>query len=435
MKRATIAALFAFLWASPPVASASSIKVITEDLSEEGIDGARRFTTIEEFLDETHHLTERLYWINTPAHHQWRLGAKAWEDEAGTIFMCLVFTYDDTGQLIEETLYGNLSGNSLVPLILDEHGIPLSPEVESFTRARDAHPSDESSTIVVIDPETGDICPPHIESPRSLWRSLTDALFSLGHTLQSIKQKLSYSDYMQEEWDRITHETFHKGFLQFSGYYRHPADTGCTPYGVEIDGKVRVTLINGILNIRDDMDQLLKLFSESHGNVPIHYVFRPTEGWSRDVISSTLSKMGFVSVYAFSLAETWRGLIEEMGGVGNGGRILHYAHSIGGTDTYVAKGLMTPEELAMIDVITMGSPSMIPNSFGFKSAINYISKRDGVCLLDPVGYVNGWIDANSNAEFLGSFLGFPLIDHTLYTETYGKLVYQLGDKFIENPLP
>lgn len=406
-----------------------SMKVVTKDIFEEDRKGAYRHTTIEEFIDENHHLTERLYWITSPSHPDWLLGAKAWEDEENNVFMCLVFAYDDDGKLISETLYGNLSGTWTDPLVLDERGIPLNPDVESFTRLRLEDESNASTTIIVVDPETGEaVHPSHAKS--SVWNSFTNALHSVAVTMKNFKHKLSYTEHMRDEWDAATHYSFNKGFLQLSGYYYHPAETGRTPYGEELNDTVRITMINGILNIKTDMEHLLKVFSETHGNVPIHYVFRPTEGWTKDLLLSTLSKMGYLSSYAIELADTWKRLINEMGGAGNGGRIVHYAHSIGATDTYVAKSLMTSQELEMIDVITLGSPSLIPNNVGFRSVVNYISKRDGVCLLDPIGYIHSWMSEESNAEFLGSFWGVPFIDHTLYTDTYGKIIKTLGEGFL-----
>ena len=236
---------------------------------------------------------------------------------------------------------------------------------------------------------------------------------------------------MQEEWDQIAEQVFDKSYLQFAGYYSYPIDSGSTPYGKELDDKVRITLINGILNVRYDLDTVVKVFSDSHGNVPIHYVFRPTEGWSKDLLTSTLSKFGFTSPYAKRLAETWKQMIQDMGGVGQGGKIIHYAHSIGATDTYVAKNLLTPEEQQMIHVIALGSPTMIPKNSGFGSTVNYVSKRDGVCLLDPIGYAMGYFYQSSNIEWIGSLWGIPFVDHTLYSDSYGKVIKELGIEFIE----
>jgi hypothetical protein len=254
---------------------------------------------------------------------------------------------------------------------------------------------------------------------------------SLLERLHELKEKNSYSHYIQDEWNGFAEQLLHKNYLQFSGFYPHSIDSGCTPYGEELHDKVRVSLINGMLNARSDLSVLLKIFSITHGNIPIHYVYRPTEGWTKDLLTSTLSKLGFTSSYAKLLAETWKELIKDMGGVGEGGIIIHYAHSIGATDTFIAKNLLTLEEQQMIHVITLGSPTVIPHDCGFGSAINYASRRDGVCFLDPIGYSMGYFFETSKIEFIGTHWGIPLIDHTLYTESYGAVIEQLGSQFVQ----
>lgn len=264
----------------------------------------------------------------------------------------------------------------------------------------------------------------------SAWQGVKEMAGSVANALVDFKEKASYTNYMQKDWDHIAEQFLGKGFLQFSGYYSHPIESGRSSFGEETDDKVRITLINGILNVRYDLEEAMKLFSSTHGNMPIHYVYRPTEGWTKDILTSTLSKFGFTSPYAKLLAQTWKEMIEEMGGVGQGGKIIHYAHSIGATDTYVARNLLTPEEQQMIHVITLGSPTMIPNDSGFASVINYVSKRDGVCLLDPIGYATGYFYGKSNIELIGSLWGIPLIDHTLYTDSYGGVIQELGKQFV-----
>lgn len=263
------------------------------------------------------------------------------------------------------------------------------------------------------------------------WENAKEWATGFGQSLSNFKEKNSYSNYIKKDMDQLAENMFGRGFLQFAGYYSHPIESGRSPFGEEIHDKVRITLINGILNVRYDLDTLLKIFSDAHGETPIHYVFRPTEGWTKDVLTSTLSKFGYTSPYARQLAAVWKEMIEEMGGVDGGGKVIHYAHSIGATDTYVAKNLLTPEEQQMIHVITLGSPTMIPHDSGFGSATNYVSKRDGVCFLDPLGYIKGYLYGHSKIEFIGSLWGIPLVDHTLYTDTYGGIIQELGSQFRE----
>ena len=131
-------------------------------------------------------------------------------------------------------------------------------------------------------------------------------------------------------------------------------------------------MINGMLNTHFINQKNLEMISNSHGGCNVHYVYYATGGWTNDILKCGMSKAGIITPEAMQLAQMWCNLIEEMGGVDGGGKIIHYAHSIGGADTLIAKSLLTPEEQAMIDVITIGSATLIPNH-GFNSVINYVS--------------------------------------------------------------
>ena len=132
------------------------------------------------------------------------------------------------------------------------------------------------------------------------------------------------------------------------------------------------------------------------------------------------------------LANTWKELIAEMGGVDSSGVIIHYAHSIGASDTWNARTLLSAEEKSMIRVITIGSPFLIHKD-GLHSVVNYVSVRDGVSMLDPFGYYNGHYDEDSNVVFLGKWRdGLPFIDHPIYTPTYTALLHKLGQEFTDS---
>lgn len=216
----------------------------------------------------------------------------------------------------------------------------------------------------------------------------------------------------------------------------HFEETHVDCYGEhEINDKVRVTFINGILNTRTMMQQNLELISESHGGVKVHYVYRPTEGWTWDIsracfVKAVYSLVGVRTMHANLLAQMWRSLIQEMGGVNEGGTIIHYAHSLGGSETDRARELLTPEEQKMIRVITFGSATMIRN-VGFQSVVNFVSVNDGVCLLDPIGRIRNILDPDRNVRFHGAYFGqFPLSDHLLNGSTYGPILKQLGEEFL-----
>ena len=212
--------------------------------------------------------------------------------------------------------------------------------------------------------------------------------------------------------------------FRICGYHTHPARIGVHGTG-EVSEKVRVTLINGILNYPRDQTKHLEMFSEFHGGVNIHDIFRPCEGWSVDMFRCAATKLGIISEQARTLAQKWKELIQEMGGPEGGGVIIHYAHSIGGTETDNAKRLMTPEELKMIRVFALASPTIIHNE-GFQSAMNYVSMRDGVCYLDPVDYFSGPFLSNHNIVYLDTILGTPIVDHLITNPSYKTVIKRLG---------
>jgi hypothetical protein len=263
-------------------------------------------------------------------------------------------------------------------------------------------------------------------------------LESYGPILQAIlnserevsSQELAYPSSIDFE-DQVAiflNQFMGSSLFRISGYYVHPPKYGVYGDG-EISDKVRITLVNGILNFPDNHIESLEVFASTHLRVNIHYIFRSIEGWSRDMIGCIFSKLGYVSEPALMLSKKWKDLIAEMGGVDGGGVIIHYAHSIGGSETLIAKNLLSPEEQKMIRVFTLGSASLIPVG-GFQSVVNYVSKRDGVCLLDIWGFIEGLLDPDRNIIYIDTFLGMPLIDHPLSVPSYRMVIDELGNNFI-----
>lgn len=197
----------------------------------------------------------------------------------------------------------------------------------------------------------------------------------------------------------------------------------------EADPLVRITMINGLFNTSEHAQEAIEKISALHGGVNIHYIFRHTAGIGKDLLGGILVKLGYISPYAQQLAATWKQLIADMGGVNGGGVIYHYAHSMGGADTYTAEQLMTPEELSMIHVVTFGSPTLISEGH-FAEVTNFVSIRDGVCWLDPFCYINGFFKNNGNIIYAGTWWGGPFFDHLLFMDTYRQILASLGAQFI-----
>lgn len=241
-------------------------------------------------------------------------------------------------------------------------------------------------------------------------------------------QQASYYNYIKDDLERIGDDVIGRQYLILLGCYRDPMESGV--YGVgEVGDKVRVTAINGMMNVRYNWMDSLGLISNTHNDVNVHYVFRPTEGWTWDMIKGGMVKAGYTSPQAYALAKTWKKLIKDMGGTDSGGIIIHYAHSIGGTDTSIAKHLLSAEEQKMIRVITTGSATLV-QSGGFESVMNYVSCRDGVpMMVDPINYIQALLGKNDNVTFIGTCRGVPLVDHYLGSGAYYDLLVMLGKQF------
>lgn len=236
-------------------------------------------------------------------------------------------------------------------------------------------------------------------------------------------------DYTSLDLPKLKNYLIGKGFLLLLGDSKPDAAKGTYGKG-EVSDKVRVSFINGILTDFPYMYQSLQALSETHGGVNVHYVYRPTRGWVTDILSSLLVKLGHVSTQAHQLADEWKLLINEMGGVSGGGKIIHYAHSIGAIETMRALQLLTPEEQKLVEVYAFGSPSVAVENPNY-NVHHYISIRDGVSLLDIVSFVKCCVGKINNVTFIGNFGGVPFIDHFFFTETYADRWKAMGRTFTD----
>ncbi len=282
-----------------------------------------------------------------------------------------------------------------------------------------------------------------------IWDTIVSTFFEYFQSFQrssqyaktKLKEELHLSSSVTKGLEKISQALIGETTYLLMGSRLEKTRVDCYG-GYEIHDKVRVTFINGMLNTRHMMQKSLETISESHGKVKIHYVFRPTEGWtwdiSRAIMIRTAFTLGFRSIHAHLLAQMWKRLIQEMGGVEGGGVIVHYAHSLGGSETDRARDLLTPEEQKMIRVVTLGSATLV-RSGGFQSVTNIISVNDGVCsfLLEPLGRIRNCFDPDTNLRFYSSFSTAPYwpTDHLLNGPTYGAILRELGKKFLEEFKP
>lgn len=265
------------------------------------------------------------------------------------------------------------------------------------------------------------------DKPHSIKEEALKLLKSIGakilHTIRKIK------DYTNMGLTQTLDHMVGRGFLLLLGYYKTNAHKGCYGMG-EVNDKVRVSFINGILTDYASLYSTLQSLSTSHGGVNIHYIYRPTKGWVYDIIHSFLVKVGYVSTQAHALADEWKSMIADMGGVSGGGLIIHYAHSIGAVESLRALSLLSPEEQKMIKIYAFGSPNL--SSSGGEAEINhFVSVRDGVSLLDPFGFIQACRGQINNVLFVGSFWGIPLVDHLFSAQCYQDLWKSMGRTFVE----
>lgn len=368
------------------------------------------------------HARECFYWEKTADCAAPRVQAAICENQAGEVQECRTFAYAPSGSLKHELQCSYEKGELRSTTSYDytaEGCLETSPDAIAQPHATEAPPSSSSLWQKVAD----------------LTHWCSEKLAGIANHLNEAREELSYANYVYDDIEPTLESVFGKGFLQFSGYYHEEHGSGIYTVGEkQVNDRVRITMINGILSLSSDLQESMADISDSHGNHDIYYVFRATEGWTKDILNGSLVKLGYTSVQARMLADLWIELIEDLGGTESDGIIIHYAHSIGALDTYAAQHLLTPEQRRMIHVVTIGSPAMIPSE-GFASVVNYASLRDGVCLLDPVRFLGGLLHDDHNITYIDTIWGIPLIDHPLSVESYQTLIGELGRKFLETYAP
>ena len=243
-------------------------------------------------------------------------------------------------------------------------------------------------------------------------------------SLTFAKQRLDWFLEIRSTYEDLFFDLVGQIWARLLGYNPDPSTRGAYG-GEEIHPKVRITLINGILTGIPEAEENASFLSTTHGKIPVHFVYAATEGFSTDLFHAFLGKAGFMSRQAKMLVSLWKDLIQEMGGPEGGGVILHYAHSLGATDTLNALQRLDPAERRCIRVATFGSPTLIEEGECGR-VDNYVSMNDGVPTLALSRYHTG----GENIHFIPSEIAFPL-DHFLLGKTYRTVIETLGQKFQE----
>lgn len=259
------------------------------------------------------------------------------------------------------------------------------------------------------------------------WNDFTTWTTDLFKSIGSYLWKLFKGFYTIGAVDHLLELTVGRPFLIFMGHINTKSHQGVYGHG-EVNEKVRVSFINGVLADYSDLVNAVQGLSSAHGNVNVNYVYRPTQGWVGDVLFGILVRLGYVSSEAHALADAWKGLIGQMGGVNGGGKIIHYAHSIGALETMHALKLLSPDEQKLVHVHSLGSPTLSSDN---PQIHHYISVRDGVGFLDMGAYIQAYSGNSPNVHFVGTHFGLPLIDHLFFNETYQDLWKSMGRTFTD----
>lgn len=341
----------------------------------------------------------------TPPISPWRYSGKRHDPETGFIYFGARFLDPERAQFLTPDPCGHIDGCNLYQFA---HDNPLA-----F--------SDTYGHLAVMD-----CC-------KSLLNQGWNALLRLNDSANEWRdwlQNMAGLGHIAQKFEEAALIALGKGFLIQSGWYKQAGQTGI--FGEkEISPHVRITFNHGILNIRDDLRDNLKQICKSHGGNNVHYIFGPTQGFGWDLLKCAMVKSGYVSPEARELIRIWRGLIDEMGGIQSGGKIIHYTHSGGGSDTWVAINHLTPDEQKMFDIRTFGSATLIPD-MGTYTITNYVSTYDAVTPVSaPIDFIRSIFSSQVNIVYVPSSAWIPGPDHPLSVETYQKVLRALGQAFVQ----
>ena len=385
-------------------------------------------STIEEFDGNTPLRSQRFFWTKHQKKSEWLIRANIWEDGQKNPLVYAAYKYDERGNCIKETFYINQVVGKLEALAIDDNGNLVSQANTTFSTMW-TYSKTEPARVLTREEESASFVD-FSKNKSGFW----DMYNQITNTLSSWHDYLSFEAFLEKDSYEILKDIFGENMHILLGICESKGSWGIFNPGVQINPKVKLTAINGILNLKGNLEATIDQISQAHGNNQIYYVYRPTEGWTRDIYGCVFAKMGFVSPSAQALADLWRRLIKDMGGANGGGTIVHYAHSIGSTDTLVAGTLLTPEERAMIHVVAIGSPSLYPHDTGFKSIKIIASVRDFVAFIglvgDPIRYANAVYDQDNHIQFVGTHWGIPIIDHLLSFDAYREIIENLGEEFL-----
>lgn len=182
-----------------------------------------------------------------------------------------------------------------------------------------------------------------------------------------------------------------------------------------LNPKVAIAHNNGMLTSKYEGLETSGLISANLGGIPVIHCYNSSHGLILDLCECIAQKLGIPTHSVNEALKMVRSSIDQVGGVGNGGKVIIFAHSQGGLIMQRVIEKLSKEEKGMLEVCTFGSASIIDDrDLGYVK--NYINTTDVVPMTDPYGYMKGLFSKNSDhVEFLKTSTPF---DHSINSENY-----------------
>ncbi|MCE5319224.1 MAG: hypothetical protein LLG04_17905 [Parachlamydia sp.] len=241
-----------------------------------------------------------------------------------------------------------------------------------------------------------------------------DSCYLLGNTLSLIGDHFLPVPYLREALSYTGR--FFSGGRAYPTVYSRNADLGIP----EINSKVRVISVNGMMTCLDDARAWAQNISSCFGDGNVHYSYNSSHGFMLDLLECIAQKLGFHTHCEEKLVQMIR---EQCGAVGDGGEVHLIAHSQGGQVLSNALSHLSPLERKMLHIATFGSAKMIGHE-DLGDAVNFINRGDIIpWIADPFGILRH----SSTIEILSS----NLLEHSVFATAYQNALRRQGGDIYE----
>jgi RHS repeat-associated protein len=179
--------------------------------------------------------------------------------------------------------------------------------------------------------------------------------------------------------------------------------------------------VNGVHTEIDDAEKRAQEISLALRGQKVDYVYNATHGFTSDILEWLGQRLGFPTNSATKLVDS----IRKEWSMNPGREIRLWLHSQGGEIGACLKKMLTPEELALIEVNTFGSANLFDKGH-FAEVTHYVSSRDWVPLLsNPIQYLKAVLGGRSDVTFLKSITPGSFNDHSYDGLTYQTKIKEL----------